>query len=100
MIADLNAIGMPGIANGMRFLLILRCLRWSQWRGPEIHAESLAPHGGGAVFSRVQVASKRVVPVADVALDDSQVDETGLFYRRCVLCIVRGDHVDVHIRAV
>ena len=29
--------------------------------------------------------------VADIAIDDSQIDETGLLHCRCVLCIVRRD---------
>src|ERR1700733_1827756 len=81
-------------------LVILRCLRRPQRRGSEIHAESFAPYGHCAVFSQVQVVAKRVVLVTDVALDGSQIDETGLFHRRCVLGIVRGDDVDVYIRTV
>ena len=81
-------------------LVILRCLGRSQRCGSEIHAESFAPYGYCAVFSQVQVAIQRVVLVADVALDDSEIDETSLLHRRHVLRIVRGDHVDVHIRTV
>jgi hypothetical protein len=55
---------------------ILRCLRRSQCRGSEIHAESFAPYGHGAAFSQVQVAANHVVLVAEVALEDSQIDET------------------------
>lgn len=45
-------------------LVIFRCLRWSQSRSADIHAESLTPYGYCAVFSQVQVATKRVVLVA------------------------------------
>ena len=33
--------------------------------------------------------------IADISLDDSQINETGLLDRRDVLCIVGRDHVDV-----
>ena len=81
-------------------LVILRRLRRPQRRGSEIHAESFAPYGHRAVFRQVQVAAERVVLVADVALDDPKIDETSVLHGRYVLCIVRGDHVDVHIRTV
>lgn len=81
-------------------LLILRCLCRSQRRGSEIHAESFAPDGHCAVFCQVQIASKCVVLIPDVALDDSQIDEAGLFYCRYVLCIVAGNHIDVYIRTI
>jgi hypothetical protein len=81
-------------------LVTLRCLRRSQRRGSEIHAESFAPYGHCAVFGQIQVATERVVLVADVALDDSQIDETSPLHRRYIPCIVRGNHVDVHIRTV
>jgi hypothetical protein len=81
-------------------LVILRCLCRSQRCGSEIHAESFAPNGHCAVFRQVQVAGERVVLVADVAFDHSQVNETGPLHGRYVLGIVGGDHVDVNIRAV
>jgi len=69
-------------------------------RGSEIHAESFAPNGHCAVFRQVQVANERVVLVADVAFDDSQIDETGLLHRCYVLRIVGGNHVDMHIGTI
>ena len=83
-----------------RVLVILRCLCGSQRHSSEIHAESFAPYGHRAVFRQVQVAGKGVVLVADVSLDHSQVNETGLLHGRYVLCIVGGDHVDVNVRTV
>src|ERR1700745_2333174 len=51
---------------------ILRRLRRSQRGGSEVYAESFAPDGHRAVFRQVQVVTKPVILIADVALEDSQ----------------------------
>ena len=38
--------------------------------------------------------------VADVPLDDSQVDERGVLYTRAVSSVFGGYHVNVNVRAV
>jgi hypothetical protein len=80
--------------------VILRRFCRSLHRGTGIHAESLAPCGHCAVFRQVQVAAGRLVLVAGISFDHTQVNETGLLRSRYVLGIVVGDHADVNIRPV
>ena len=50
---------------------------------------------GSKRYRQVQVDTKLLVLVADVALEDSQINESSVLHCRYVLCIVGGDHVDV-----
>lgn len=81
-------------------LFFRHCLIGHQSGSSKINAESFAPYGQRAIFRQVHFGSKFIVLVADVTLDDSQIDETGLLHSRYIFCIIRGDHVDVNIRTV
>ena len=96
-----NRIKVTSINNRSDTNLVLqhRVVR-SQWCRTEIDGKPLAPDRNGPVLRQVQISAQRVVLVADVSLDRSQIDGVGALHYRAVLYIVSGDQVHMHIWTV
>src|SRR6266576_5707473 len=71
-----------------------------QWRGGEVYAEALTPHGHGAVFREVDASWQIIILIADVAFDAAEIDKAGLLNCRIVFRIGGRHQIDVHVRTI
>src|SRR5581483_5236055 len=72
----------------------------AQRGGREVHAEALAPDGDGAVFPKVEIGGQFVVLIANIALQWSNFQESGLLHRLTVGRIVGVNQVNANVGTI
>src|SRR5438094_7498724 len=66
----------------------------------EIHAETLTPHGHGAILREIDARRQIIVLVTDVALDAAEINEARFGDRVVVFSVGSGHQVNTHVGTV